>query len=151
MRKIGETIMKLRTEKGLRQKDLSAILSLSPSSISNYEKDEYWPDLNTICKMADYFNVTTDYILGRTEYRCPPEILDKYVTKDYMIHNIVNTLLALDSDSINAAVNYVNYLKENHNKVMVKPTAGRPENVRKTSAHPGQHQKSSKNNKTTGT
>ncbi|HBA47643.1 MAG TPA: hypothetical protein DCZ91_07545 [Lachnospiraceae bacterium] len=150
MRKIGETITKLRTEKGLRQKDLSAILSLSPSSISNYEKDEYWPDLNTICKMADYFNVTTDYILGRTEYRCPPEILDKYVTKDYIVHDIINTLLTLDPDSVNAAVNYVNYLKEKHIKLMEKPAENSSGNVRNASAHTEQPHKASKNTKTTG-
>ena len=148
MRKIGETITKLRTEKGLLQKDLSAILSLSPSSISNYEKDEYWPDLNTICKMADYFNVTTDYILGRTEYRCPPEILDKYVTKDYVVHDIINTLLTLDTDSINAAVNYVNYLKEKEklNRIMEKPTSGSSGKVRNASVT-GQLHKTSQNTK----
>lgn len=109
--KVGKIIMELRKEKGLRQKDLSILLNMSPSNISNYENGSYWPDLDTICEMADYFNVTTDYILGRTDYRCPPEILDKYATPDYTIHNIVNTLLVLDSGSLDAVVKYVDFLK----------------------------------------
>lgn len=113
MREVGKTIAKLRMEKGIRQKDLSEVLSMSPSNISNYENGAYWPDLNTICRMADYFDVTTDYLLGRTDYRCPPEVLSQYVTTDYTVHNIVNTLLSLDAVSLSAAVKYVNYLKEN--------------------------------------
>jgi transcriptional regulator with XRE-family HTH domain len=110
-KEVGKIIAELRREKGLRQKDLSKILNMSPSNISNYESGAYWPDMNTICKMADYFNVTTDYLLGRTSYRCPPEILDQYAASDYAIHNIVNTLLYLDSGSLDAVIKYVNYLK----------------------------------------
>lgn len=144
MREVGKIIVKLRMEKGLRQKDLSEILSMSPSNISNYENDEYWLDLDTICQLADYFNVTTDYLLGRTEYRCPPEILNKYISTDYTIHNIVNTLLTLDSASLNAALKYVDYLKENHDRMIGKnkDTKGktRGDTIRNVSSHP-QHQK----------
>lgn len=145
---IGNRIKKLRTEKDLMQKELSNILSLSPSSISNYEKDAYWPDLKTICKMADYFNVTTDYILGRTEYRCPPEVLDKYVTKDYMIHNIVNTLLTMDSNSLNTVLTYVNFLKNEHDSRLEKQQdAAYSENARNSSAPVRQSHKTYENAK----
>lgn len=110
-KEVGKIIAELRKEKGLRQKDLSIILNMSPSNISNYESGAYWPDLDTICQMADFFNVTTDYLLGRTEYRCPPDVLDKYTASDYIIHNILNSLLSLDSGSLDAVVKYVDYLK----------------------------------------
>lgn len=110
-KEVGKIIAELRKEKGLRQKDLSIILNMSPSNISNYESGAYWPDLGTVCQMADLFNVTTDYILGRTEYRCPPEILDKYASPDYIISNIVNSLLHLNSGSLEAVEKYVDYLK----------------------------------------
>ncbi len=142
MREVGKTIAQLRMEKGLRQKDLSDILSLSPSSISNYETGAYWPDLSTLCEIADYFNVTTDYLLGRTEYRCPPEILDKYVTKDYAINSIVNTLLSLDSASVDAVLKYADYLKANHAKIAGKTTS--PASSRKISEPDGRTQKSSR-------
>lgn len=142
MREVGKTIAQLRMEKGLRQKDLSNILSLSPSSISNYETGAYWPDLSTLCEIADYFNVTTDYLLGRTDYRCSPEILDKYVTKDYAVHNIVNTLLTLDSASVDAVLKYVDYLKANHSQSTEK-TAASPINSRKASETAGRTKKSS--------
>ncbi len=116
MEKVGKIIAELRRERGLRQSDLSQILSMSPSNISNYENANYWPDAGTICKMANLFNITTDYLLGRTDYRCPPEDLERYVTPDYTIHNIVNTLLSLDTNSVNAVVKYVEYLKESQTK-----------------------------------
>lgn len=111
---IGANIAKLRKEKGLLQRELSSILHMSPSNISNYENNAYWPDLKTVCRMADYFGVTTDYLLGRTDYRCPPEMLSEYITSDYTVHNIVNTLLCLDSSSLDAAVKYINFLKESN-------------------------------------
>lgn len=112
MKEIGAIIAELRREKGLLQKDLSDILNMSPSNISNYENGAYWPDLDTICKLADFFQVTTDYLLGRSEYRCPPETLNQYISSDYTVHNIVNTLLSLDSGSLDAVVKYVDYLKD---------------------------------------
>lgn len=116
MVRVGKTIANLREEKKLTQKMLAKILNMSPSNISNYENETYWPNLDTISKLADLFNVTTDYLLGRTDYRCPPETLENYITSDYTIHDIVNTLLTLDEGSRDAVAKYVNFLKENQSK-----------------------------------
>ena len=77
MREIGDTLSDLRKEKGLGQKELASLLNLSVGTISNYENGVHAPDLNTLCRLAEFFHVTTDYLLGRTEYRCPPEILSR--------------------------------------------------------------------------
>ena len=113
--KVGSTIAELRLENGLKQNKLSSILSMSPSNLSNYERGLYWPALDTLCKIADLFQVTTDYLLGRTGYRCPPENLDRYITSDYTIHGITNVILSLDSKSRDAAISYVNYLRDTQN------------------------------------
>ena len=70
--KVGSTIAELRLENGLKQNKLSSILSMSPSNLSNYERGLYWPALDTLCKIADLFQVTTDYLLGRTDDPTPP-------------------------------------------------------------------------------
>lgn len=111
MTNIGNIIAKLRMENGLKQNKLSSLLCMSPSNVSNYENGNYWPDLATLCKIADLFHVTTDFLLGRTGYRCPPEILDQYLTPDYKLYHIINTLLSLETNSLDTVTKFVNYLK----------------------------------------
>lgn len=94
------------------QKELAVLLNMSVATISNYEKGVHSPDLSTICKLADYFQVTTDYLLGRTSYRCAPEILDDYLISDFTINNIVNTLLSLSPEARSAVIHYANYMKD---------------------------------------
>lgn len=111
MREVGETLANLRKEKGLGQKQMAALLNMSVGTISNYENSVHSPDLLTLCRLAQFFDVTTDYLLGRTEYRCPPEVLDRYIATDYTVQDIVNTLLSLDSASRISVINFVNYMK----------------------------------------
>ncbi|MCR2046330.1 helix-turn-helix domain-containing protein [Acetatifactor muris] len=115
MRSVGQRLSQLRKERELGQKELAALLNMSIGTISNYENNVHAPDLATLCKLADFFQVTTDYLLGRTGYRCPPENLDRYITSDYTIHGITNVILSLDSKSRDAAISYVNYLRDTQN------------------------------------
>lgn len=61
---IGERIRYLRLNNNLTAKDLSVILDISESAISLYENGKRKPTIELIMKMADYFNVSTDFILG---------------------------------------------------------------------------------------
>lgn len=115
MRKTGEILMELRKEKGLGQKELAKLWNLSIATISNYENDIHAPDLNMLCEIADFYGVTTDYLLGRTGYRCPPELLKKYITADHTVTNFINLLLSLDERSRYALIAYANYL--NHHRL----------------------------------
>nr|WP_300841447.1 helix-turn-helix transcriptional regulator [uncultured Acetatifactor sp.] len=115
MRNVGQKLSQLRKERELGQKELAALLNMSIGTISNYENNVHAPDLATLCRLADFFQVTTDYLLGRTGYRCPPENLDRYITSDYTIHGITNVILSLDSKSRDAAISYVNYLRDTQN------------------------------------
>ena len=112
MSTVGAIIAKLRKEKEVGQKELAVLLNMSVATISNYERGVHSPDLSTICKLADYFQVTTDYLLGRTSYRCAPEILDDYLISDFTINNIVNTLLSLSPEARSAVIHYANYMKD---------------------------------------
>ncbi len=82
MKSVGEIMAELRTEKEMGQKELAALLNVSVGTISNYEKGVHYPDLDSLRKVADIFDVTIDYLLGRTGYRCPPESLKEYITAD---------------------------------------------------------------------
>lgn len=57
----------LRKERGISQLKLAMDLNMSQNCISRYETGEREADYATLIKFADYFNVSIDYLLGRTE------------------------------------------------------------------------------------
>jgi len=63
----SKIIRDLRIKNKLSSKELSKILNISESAISLYESGKRKPSISLIIKMADYFNVSTDYLLGVTE------------------------------------------------------------------------------------
>ena len=57
----------LRNSRGISQVKLAMDLNVNQNSISRYESGLREPDYNTLIKIADYFNVSIDYLLYRTE------------------------------------------------------------------------------------
>ena len=60
----GESVKRLRRERGLTQEALAARLNVSFQTISNWERDESWPDLSVLAALADFFGVKADELLG---------------------------------------------------------------------------------------
>lgn len=59
---IGKKIRTLRLQKNIPQNDLAKILGVSKSTMSNYERNYSTPDPELLVKIADYFNVSIDYL-----------------------------------------------------------------------------------------
>ncbi|MBC7324860.1 MAG: helix-turn-helix transcriptional regulator, partial [Moorella sp. (in: Bacteria)] len=60
-------LRKLREKRGLKQKEVAALLNLNPNTLSRYESGERTPDPQTLVKLANFYGVTTDYLLtGKT-------------------------------------------------------------------------------------
>lgn len=64
---LGSRIKSLRESSNLNQKELAAILNVSNTTLSQYENGQRIPSDEVKIKLADHFNVTTDYLLGRTD------------------------------------------------------------------------------------
>lgn len=62
----GERLKALRTEKGIGQNKLANDISVSNASISYWETGKQEPTATAIFKLAEYFDVSADYLLGRT-------------------------------------------------------------------------------------
>lgn len=107
----GQILTNLREEKGIYQKELAIYLNVTISTISNYENGVHLPDLNTLCLLADYFEVTTDYLLGRSSSVFNPETLERPLSKDYTVADFLNTTLSLSQREVHSVLDYVEYLK----------------------------------------
>ena len=71
--------LKLRTSSNLTQNAIAEKLGISRSTIGMYETGAREPDFETLEKIADYFNVDTDFLLGRTNQTTMlPETVGKY-------------------------------------------------------------------------
>lgn len=59
-----EQIKKLRKSRGISQVQLANQLGVTKQSISNWENDNIQPSIEMLMKLAEYFKVSTDYMLG---------------------------------------------------------------------------------------
>ncbi len=62
-------IKELRTEQNLSLRELASKLGISYTSLGKYERNEQQPSFETLEKIADYFQVSIDYLLGRSDNR----------------------------------------------------------------------------------
>lgn len=63
----GDRLRALRENQNITQKDLADRLHISESQIFRYEKDEIEPRADVVVKIAEFFNVTADFLLGMSE------------------------------------------------------------------------------------
>ncbi len=68
---IGERLLELRKDAGLTQDELAAILNINKHSVSAYERDKNEPPDAIKIAIAQYFNVSVDYLLGLTDLPAP--------------------------------------------------------------------------------
>ena len=64
---IGKRIKDMRLEKGMSQQELGDMIGVTKVSICGYENGTRTPSLETFCILADIFDTTTDYLLGRED------------------------------------------------------------------------------------
>lgn len=63
----GKNIQELRKQKNITQEQLAAELGVTSAAVSKWENNYSLPDILMLCALADYFEVTTDELLGRTK------------------------------------------------------------------------------------
>lgn len=63
----AEILKKCRKNKGVTQKDVANYLGIKERSYQNYEYGNSEAPYDTLVRLADYFNVSTDYLLGRSD------------------------------------------------------------------------------------
>lgn len=107
---LGELIAELRMDKGLSQKELGKLVNKSDSAICNYEKGVHVPDIETISKIADCFDVSIDYLLKRTKFKYSINYLNNHLSSDFTLGDLLNTTIKLDSANRKRLVDYIGIL-----------------------------------------
>lgn len=65
---IGEQLRKLRLGRDLKQSDIAVMLGITRTAYTYYENNKRQPPANLLIMLADYFQVSIDYLNGRTHY-----------------------------------------------------------------------------------
>lgn len=73
--KIGEVLKLLREEKDLTQDDLARILNVKRQTYSAWERNVSSPGIDTVVFLANFYEVSTDFMLGKTSIRTPIETI----------------------------------------------------------------------------
>jgi len=68
MNKFAERLVELRNQSDLSLRKLSSEIAIHHSTIANWERGFREPSFDTLIKLAEFFDVTADYLLGREGY-----------------------------------------------------------------------------------
>jgi transcriptional regulator with XRE-family HTH domain len=68
MKTFSDRLKELRKSKGLSQKQLADILHTTNSSICDWECERTEPNFEVLVEISEYFNTSTDYLLGKIDY-----------------------------------------------------------------------------------
>lgn len=107
---LGKLLATLRKEKGVLQKEVATYLNVTVATVSNYEKGVHAPDLNTLSMLADFFDVSTDYLLQRTNYKASINTLNHRLSADYTVSDLMNTIVELDQRNVQSLLDYYELL-----------------------------------------
>lgn len=73
-----KNLKELRTQKHISQQQLADIIGISQQSVNKYENHGVEPDIDTLIKIAEYFNTSVDYLIGNTDINRIIENVEKY-------------------------------------------------------------------------
>ena len=68
MKAFGERLKELRQAKGLTQRQLADVLSVIGNAVHCWESDKQEPSMTTLVKLSEYFEVSLDYLFGKSDY-----------------------------------------------------------------------------------
>ncbi len=121
---VGQRIKQLRKEYNLTQQQFAELINLKNSTISLYENEKRQPEFQTLVKIADYFNVTTDWLFGRVNNKNLLIIENEYIPKDLLSVGVEYLKLAkemcdkkIPPDDMRKIITAINALQgNNYNK-----------------------------------
>ena len=93
---IGNQIQLLRKQRNMTQEALAFELGISIAAISKWENNNSVPDIVMLCTLADFFQVTTDELLGRSNKNKDIIICDDAAFMREILYNIIFDTISLN-------------------------------------------------------
>lgn len=88
-------LKELRTSRHLTQAEVCAVVGITTQVYSRYERGEHEPDYKTLCKLADFFGVTVDELLGRS-----PQLFDDARVPKTEVQDLFDRLNVVDQGRV---------------------------------------------------
>lgn len=116
-------LRELRLDRQMSQQELAESLGVSRGAIGMYEQGKREPDSTILQRIADFFGVTVDYLLGRSNYRAPWEKGGKAdIDLEEFVRNQSNIKLMGDPLSEETKEDVLLFLKTAHEFIVHKKT-----------------------------
>ena len=109
-----KNLKSLRQDTKTSQQQLADFIQVSQQSVNKYENHDVEPDINTLIKIAEYFNVSLDYLTGRSNI---PEMADKMHLSDLSDKEIL--LIKKFRELDNKIQDLILQLVENYNRKVI--------------------------------
>lgn len=90
--KFGELLTQLRQDRRMSQAELGRVIFVSGGTISNYEHGVHYPDVEKLIALADYFQVTVDYLLGRSTSNVSPDVFKETIQDGVTVGDMMQSL-----------------------------------------------------------
>jgi len=111
MKKYTEIIRGLREDKDLNQTDIAEIINKNQQQYSRYEKGTRELPLSALMKLADFYGLSTDYLLGRTNRKEGAVSIGEQITNEFSAGEIISDIAMLSPERRAAAVEFILFLK----------------------------------------
>lgn len=98
MAKFKDLLVELRQDRKMTQEELAQVLYVTSGTISNYETGAHLPDIEKLIILADFFGVTTDYLLGRSGSRLSPDVLDEVIMENRTAGDLIQEIQNFSPD-----------------------------------------------------
>lgn len=105
-----ERLKELRKQKGLFQKDIANKLGIDRTTYVKYETGVSEPDIKTLLSISEIFDVSLDYLLGKTEKKEKPA--EGYGELSERDKQLIDLISALPDDKYQQFLDYAKYLLE---------------------------------------
>lgn len=110
---IGNRIKSLREEFNLKQDELAKKINVSPSAIGMYERDLREPNDEITLKLSNFFNVSTDYLLGKSDIRNIEELKNVQFANNGGLD--INGLDKEELNELQRQIDFIKKMKEKNN------------------------------------
>ena len=113
-----QRLKNLRKEKALKQIDVANALNIERTTYVKYEKNGIQPPANMLVRLAKYFNVTTDYLLGNSDIATPPNQEESLTQKKHseLMQTLFDITKDFDKEEELKLLDYAEYIKNRSKK-----------------------------------